>query len=83
MAGKLAGSNEPALAAQFLTFMTGKAFQSVIPETNWMYPAVIPAAGLPAGFDAYRPAKSLLMTAVEAQAARDGALAEWQAALAK
>ena len=83
VAGKLAGSDEPALAAVFLSFMTGNAFQSVIPETNWMYPVMIPKAGLPAGFDAYRPAKSLLMTADEAQVARDGALAEWQAALAK
>ncbi|MFN4204507.1 MAG: hypothetical protein ACK4GM_15785, partial [Tabrizicola sp.] len=41
------------------------------------------AAGLPEGFDAFRPARSLLMTPEEAQAARDPALAEWRAALAK
>jgi thiamine transport system substrate-binding protein len=48
-----------------------------------MYPAVTPASGLPEGFDSFRPAKSLLMTPEEAQAARDPALAEWQAALAR
>ena len=83
VAGKLAASDQPALADQFLAFMLSEGFQAVIPQTNWMYPAVLPAAGLPEGFDAFRPAKSLLMTAEEAQAARGGALAEWQAALAK
>jgi thiamine transport system substrate-binding protein len=48
-----------------------------------MYPAVTPAAGLPEGFDRFRPAKSLLMTPEEAEAARDSALAEWQTALAR
>jgi thiamine transport system substrate-binding protein len=83
VAGKLAASDQPELADQFLDFMLTDAFQSAIPQTNWMYPAVTPAAGLPEGFDAFRPAKSLLLSAEEAQAARDPALAEWQAALAR
>ncbi len=83
VAGKLAASDQPALADQFLAFMQTESFQSVIPQTNWMYPAVTPAAGLPQGFDAFRPAKSLLLPPTEAQAARDAALAEWQAALAR
>jgi thiamine transport system substrate-binding protein len=83
VAGKLAASDQPELADRFLTFMASEAFQSVIPTTNWMYPAVTPAAGLPDGFDRFRPAKSLLMTPAEAEAARDAALAEWQAALAR
>jgi thiamine transport system substrate-binding protein len=83
VAGKLAASDQPDLADQFLDFMLSDAFQSVIPQTNWMYPAVTPAAGLPKGFDAFRPAKSLLMTPADAQTARDPALAEWQAALAR
>jgi thiamine transport system substrate-binding protein len=83
VAGKLAATDHPELADKFLDFMLTEAFQSVIPQTNWMYPAVTPAAGLPEGFDAFRPAKSLLMTPEDAQAARDAALAEWQAALAR
>jgi thiamine transport system substrate-binding protein len=83
VAGKLAATDQPALADQFLAFMLSDAFQSVIPQTNWMYPAVAPAAGLPEGFDAFRPAKSLLLSPEEAGAARDAALAEWQAALAR
>jgi thiamine transport system substrate-binding protein len=83
VAGKLAATDQPDLADKFLDFMLSDGFQSVIPQTNWMYPAVTPAAGLPEGFDAFRPAKSLLLTPEEAQAARDGALAEWQTALAR
>lgn len=83
VAGKLAATDQPELADKFLDFMLTDAFQSVIPQTNWMYPAVTPAAGLPDGFDAFRPAKSLLLSPEEAQAARDAALAEWQAALAR
>ncbi len=83
VAGKLAASSQPALADQFLSFMLSDGFQSVIPQTNWMYPAVPPANGLPEGFDTFRPAKSLLMTPDQAQAARDPALAEWQAAFAQ
>jgi thiamine transport system substrate-binding protein len=83
VAGKLAASDQPALADAFLDFMLTDAFQSAIPQTNWMYPAVTPATGLPEGFDAFRPAKSLLMTSEEAKTARDAALAEWQTALAR
>ena len=83
VAGKLAASDQPELADRFLQFMLSEGFQSVIPTTNWMYPAVMPAAGLPEGFEQMRPAVSLLKSADEAMAAREGALAEWQAALAR
>jgi thiamine transport system substrate-binding protein len=83
VAGKLATTDQPALADQFLAFMLSEGFQSVIPTTNWMYPAVTPTTGIPAWFDAYRPAKSLLMSPPEAIAARDEALTEWQTALAR
>ena len=84
VAGKLAATDQPELADAFLAFIGTEAFQSVIPTTNWMYPAVTPAAGLPAGFETLiTPETSLLLTADEALAAREGALAEWQAALAR
>ena len=82
VAGKVAGSDQPELADQFLAFMVSDAFQSVIPTTNWMYPAVTPEGGLPDGFDALiQPAKSLLISPEEAAAARDEALGEWLTAL--
>ncbi|MEP5631138.1 MAG: thiamine ABC transporter substrate binding subunit [Tateyamaria sp.] len=84
VAGKLAGSDQPELADTFLAFMVGEGFQSVIPTTNWMYPAVTPAAGLPDGFDTLiTPEKALLMSPEDAAAARDEALAEWRDALAQ
>jgi thiamine transport system substrate-binding protein len=79
VSGVLAASDQPDLARAFLAFTQAAAFQSVIPTTNWMYPAS--DAALPEGFETARPAVSLLMTADEAQAARGPALAEWQAAL--
>ena len=39
VAAKLTGSDQQELADQFMAFITTDAFQSVIPETNWMYPA--------------------------------------------
>lgn len=84
VAGKLAATDQPELADAFLAFMGSEAFQSVIPTTNWMYPAVTPAAGLPAGFETLiQPGTSLLLSSDEAAAVRDAALAEWQAALSR
>lgn len=83
VAGKLAATDQPDLADKFLAFIGTDAFQSTIATTNWMYPAVTPKDGLPDGFDRFRPAKSLLLSADEAASVRDAALAEWQAALAK
>jgi thiamine transport system substrate-binding protein len=84
VAGALASSDQPELARDFLAFMLTDAFQSVIPTTNWMYPAVTPAAGLPEGFGTLHiPATSLLVPAAEAEAARDAALAEWLDALSQ
>ncbi|AUQ91955.1 thiamine ABC transporter substrate binding subunit [Phaeobacter sp. HS012] len=84
VAGKLANSDQPELADQFLAFMVSDAFQSVIPTTNWMYPAVTPVDGLPKGFETLvAPEKSLLLSEDEAAALRDVALDEWLTALSR
>ena len=84
VAGKLAGTDQPELADQFLAFMVSDAFQSIIPTTNWMYPAVTPAAGLPEGFETLvQPGKSLLLSETEAAEVRDAALGEWLDALSQ
>lgn len=84
VAGVLAGSDQPELARQFMNFMVSEDFQSIIPTTNWMYPSVTPAGGLPAGFETLiTPAKSLLLSADEAAAVRDAALGEWLDALSQ
>jgi thiamine transport system substrate-binding protein len=84
VAGKLAASDQPELADQFLEFMVSDAFQSILPTTNWMYPAVTPKAGLPEGFETLVvPEKALLLSAEEAAAVREDALEEWRAALSR
>ncbi|MDQ2089881.1 thiamine ABC transporter substrate binding subunit [Marimonas arenosa] len=84
VAGKLAASDQPELADQFLGFMLSEAFQSLIPTTNWMYPAITPAAGLPDGFTApVAPDQAVLLPPEDVAELRDEALAEWRAALSK
>lgn len=84
VAAKVAGSDVPELADEFMAFIVSDAFQSAIPTTNWMYPVVTLAAGLPAGFETLVwPEKSLLLSSAEAAQQRDGALEEWRAALSQ
>ncbi len=84
VAGKLAASDQQELADQFLAFMVGDAFQTIIPTTNWMYPAAVPEAGLPDGFETLiQPGKALLLSPEEAQALRGEALEEWLNALSR
>lgn len=82
--GRLEGSDQPELAAQFMQFMVSDAAQSVLPTTNWMYPAVMPSGGLPQGFEALvEPEKARLIDADKVPAIRDEALAEWLGALSQ
>ena len=84
VAGMIASSDQPELARQFLRFMLTDPAQSVIPTTNWMYPAVTPKGGLPDGFETLiTPETALFYAAGEAARVRDGALAEWRDALSR
>lgn len=84
VAGKIAGTDQPELADAFLKFMVSDAFQTIIPTTNWMYPAAVPAAGLPKGFETLiTPEKALMIESDKAPEVRDEALAEWLSALSK
>ena len=84
VAARVASSGQGDLADRALAFMISPAFQGVIPETNWMYPAVTPPGGLPKGFETLiAPQKALFYPAGEAQKARDEALAEWLSALSR
>jgi thiamine transport system substrate-binding protein len=84
VAGMLAGTDQPELAQAFLSFMLTPEFQEVIPTTNWMYPAALPASALPEGFETLiQPSQALLLSPEDAAARRDEALATWQAALSR
>ncbi|WGI21717.1 thiamine ABC transporter substrate binding subunit [Amylibacter sp. IMCC11727] len=84
VAGKLKSTDQPELADAFIDFMTSDGFQSIIPTTNWMYPAKFPQDGLPKGFETLiTPVDSLIVSDTDAEKIRDEALAEWLTALSR
>ena len=84
VAAALAGSDQPELAQRFLAYLVSDAAQSVIPTTNWMFPAVTPETGLPDGFPTpLTPEQSLLLAPEDAAAIRDTAIEEWRGALSQ
>lgn len=77
-------TDTPDLARQFMQFMISDAFQSAIPEGNWMYPVKEPAGGLPASFnDLGKPEKSFYADPVEVEENRRAWIDEWLAAMSK
>ncbi|MEM8591029.1 MAG: thiamine ABC transporter substrate binding subunit [Pseudomonadota bacterium] len=84
LAGKIAGTDEPELADQFMAFVMSADFQSMIPTTNWSYPSALATEAWPEAFQALpAPEKALFYSEEEAAAIRDEALAEWRAALSQ
>ena len=82
VAARLARTPSPELADRFLAFLLSDEAQRIIATTNWMYPAR--EVELPDGFTQLpRPDKTLFLPPAEAAAARDAAMAEWQAALSR
>jgi thiamine transport system substrate-binding protein len=76
-------SDDPELARSFLTFTLSEAFQSAIPEGNWMYPSV-KAAALPASFQGLpQPEKSTLAPAEDVERNRRAWVDEWLAAMSR
>jgi thiamine transport system substrate-binding protein len=77
------GARNP-LAKQFLEFMTSPAFQDIIPETNWMFPATKTDKPLNPAFETLvRPAKTLLFSPEEVAANRKAWIGEWLSAMSK
>ena len=77
VAGILKSSKHPALARQFLEILIEKNVQSLLPTTNWMYPAA--ASGIvPDGFDGLiRPSKSYLFDPEQIAKNRDVWVKDW------
>jgi thiamine transport system substrate-binding protein len=64
--------------------MTGPAFQDIIPETNWMFPAAKTAKPLNPAFDKLvKPGKSLLFSPEEVAANRKAWVDEWLAVMSR
>ncbi len=82
VAAVVKSTKQPALARRFMQFMLSPDFQSVIPTTNWMYPASNTAGALPNGFEnLHKPQKSLLMSGAAVEKNRKAWIGEWLAAL--
>jgi thiamine transport system substrate-binding protein len=78
LAGMTKMGRQPDLARSFLDFVLSEPFQSAMPEGNWMMPAKLPAAQLPASFgDLVRPDRPLLFTPDEVRENRRDFIDEW------
>ncbi|RLA11306.1 MAG: thiamine ABC transporter substrate-binding protein, partial [Gammaproteobacteria bacterium] len=78
VAGLLASSRQQALARLFLEFMQEPEFQSIIPTTNWMYPASLERSKLPPAFrQLIDPAPALLFSDIEIADKRRQWVYEW------
>jgi thiamine transport system substrate-binding protein len=82
--GVTAKAQEPDLARQFLRFLMSPEAQSVLPTTNWMYPAKADGVELPEAFGRLvQPGKALLTDAETVRANRAAWVDEWLAALGR
>ena len=78
VAGLVASSEQKALAREFLQFMLSEDFQSIIPTTNWMYPAALDATKLPAEFgQLIDPSPALLFDDQKIAKTRKAWIDEW------
>ena len=76
IAGRLAASDQPELADQFMRFITTAGFQASIPTGNWAYPVV--EMELPEGFEVQpRPEPFRLASPAQAEALRKDAVEEF------
>lgn len=84
VAAKTAKGAQNPLAEEFLTFMTSSAFQDIIPQTNWMYPAGETSKPLdPAFSKLVDPVKPLLIAPAEVAANRKAWTDEWLSVMSK
>ncbi len=82
VAGMTKTSANPELAKDFLSFMVSPAFQDIIPETNWMFPAAKTSKPLAGAFDKLvKPENTFLMSAEDVSANRRAWVDEWLAAM--
>lgn len=83
-AAKLAGTDNPDLADQFMAFILTEEFQTMIPTTNWSFPAALTEDKWPEGFqDLPMPETVLFYDENEAAALRDTAIEAWRSALSQ
>lgn len=84
LAAKLKGTDQPELADQFMGFILSEQFQSMIPTSNWSFPAALSEDKWPEGFQSLpTPEKVLFYSEDEAASLRDEAIEAWRSALSQ
>lgn len=84
VAGLVTTSKQKKLARQFLQFMMSEKFQTIIPTTNWMYPAALATDKLPPAFASLvKPSSTLIFADTEIASKRKQWVNEWLEAMAK
>jgi thiamine transport system substrate-binding protein len=77
------GEKNP-LARKFMDFMVSPAFQDIIPETNWMFPAGKTEKPMNPAFDKLvKPAKTLLFSPEEVEKNRKAWVDEWLSVMSR
>ena len=83
-AAKVEGTEQSDLADQFMAFILTEEFQTLIPTTNWSFPAALPMDQWPEGFQSLpQPETVLFYSEDEAADLRDQAIEAWRAALSQ
>jgi len=84
LAAKLAGTDQPELAQQFMDFILSDGFQQVIPEGNWSFPARLDEENWPQVFrDLPVPDEAIYVSAEEAEAMKARAIETWRRGLSQ
>jgi thiamine transport system substrate-binding protein len=84
LAARVAQSEEPDLAQDFMAFLLTPEFQSMIATGNWSFPAALPRADWPEGFQKLDlPEKVLFYSEDEAARLREEAIEAWRAGLSQ
>jgi len=84
LAAKLAGTDQSDLADQFMAFILTEDFQSMIPTSNWSFPAALPKSSWPQAFqDLPAPEKVLFYNEEDAASLRDQAIEAWRSGLSR
>ncbi|MEO0633841.1 MAG: thiamine ABC transporter substrate binding subunit [Pseudomonadota bacterium] len=82
--GKIAGTDQPELADQFMAYILTREFQEMIPTANWSLPSALPQSDWPEGWSELPLPKNVLFySETEAEALRPEAIETWRRALSQ
>lgn len=83
-AAKIAGTDQPELADQFMAYVMSRDFQTIIPTANWSLPSALPQSDWPEGWSQLPlPEKVLFYSETEAADLQVEAIETWRAALSQ